>query len=118
MRKTILLVFAILLSNLVVAQSSDLIFKGNIVGYYNQQGVPVVNVNLGYDDAQQFKSEHEVYIFAPGRVKPNNARPPQSSIGYQSNMEGQVDSKVDSKLDFHPVSRIIRLCIFRLNNTY
>ena len=88
MRKTILLVFAILVSNLVVAQSSDLIFKGNIVGYYNQKGVPVVNVNLGYDDAQQFKSEHEVYIFAPGRVKPNNARPPQSNIGYPSNMEG------------------------------
>jgi len=88
MRKTILMVFAILASNLVVAQSSDLIFKGNIVGYYNQDGVPVVNVNLGYDDAQQFKSEHEVYVYAPGRAKPNNARPPQSNIGYQPNMGG------------------------------
>jgi len=26
--------------------------------------------------------------------------------------------KVDSKLDFHPVSRIIRLRIFKLDNTY
>jgi hypothetical protein len=30
----------------------------------------------------------------------------------------KVDSKVDSKLDFHPVSRIIGLRIFKLDNTY
>ena len=30
----------------------------------------------------------------------------------------KVDSKVDSKLDIHPVSRIIGLRIFKLDNTY
>lgn len=59
---TILFVLAIQLSN---GQSKDLIFQEKSIGYYNDEGVPVVTKLLTFEEAKAFRQEHEKFIYLP-----------------------------------------------------
>lgn len=106
MNKSILVLLFVLSLSSLSGQSKELIYSGNdVIGYVNEQGIPVLEVELTKENEKLFRFEYGDYIYQPRQNSPSKesggaqeARKQANQSHYQTNLKFTGSSRHSSQL--------------------